>query len=577
MNGLRHTFIVGGLFIGGLLASSSFAQVELKNPASTKRIDHSISASKASSPSTTQPLEFQNIAAQAGLTRSFPNGGVNSKSYIVETTGSGIAFLDYDNDGFPDIFVVSGPGGSNRLYHNDQKGHFVDVTKEMGLTHSGWGQGVCVGDYDNDGFVDLFVTYWGQNVLYHNRQGHYFDDVTVQAGLAEDSLRYNTGCAFIDYNRDGYLDLFIANYLQFSFATAPKPGQNAYCWYRGMPVACGPRGFPLGKNLLYRNRGNGTFEDVSESSGIAAPACYSLGVVTGDFNNDGWPDIYVACDRTPSLLYINQRNGQFSEEGLFRGVALDDEGNALSGMGVASADYDGDGWLDLFRTNFSDERVSLYRNQGKGVFNETTLEAGLGNSTSYVGWGTGFIDVDNDTWPDLFWVSGHVYPEVDRLDTDVHYRDHAILYRNLGNGQFADVTSRAGPAFAERHSARGAAFADYDNDGSVEIVINNQNEPPSLLKLVQKPHGNWIIIRLEGTHSNRSAIGARLRLTTGTRVQMDEVRSGGSYLSQSDLRVRFGLGDATRIDRLEIDWPSGIHEVESKLPVNQVETFREPW
>jgi enediyne biosynthesis protein E4 len=523
-----------------------------------------------------RPLEFQNIAFQAGLSRSFPNGGTDSKTYIVETTGSGIAFLDFDNDGFLDIFVVSGPGGSNRLYRNDPKGHFIDVTEEMGLTHSGWGQGVCVGDYDNDGFVDLFVTYWGQNVLYHNRQGRYFDDVTIQAGLTQDSLRYNTGCAFVDYNRDGYLDLFVANYLRFDFATAPKPGQNPYCWYRGIPVACGPRGFPLGRNLLYRNRGNGTFEDVSESSGIAASVGYSLGVVTGDFDNDGWPDIYVACDRTPSLLYINQRNGKFSEEGLFRGVALDDEGNALSGMGVVSADYDGDGWLDLFRTNFSDERVSLYRNQGKGIFNETTLEAGLGSSTSYVGWGTGFIDVDNDTWPDLFWVSGHVYPEVDRLDTDVHYRDHAILYRNLGNGQFADVTSRAGPAFAERHSARGAAFGDYDNDGLVEIVINNQNEPPSLLKLAQRCYGNWIIIRLEGSHSNRSAIGARLRLTTGTRIQTDEVRSGGSYLSQGDLRVRFGLGDATTVERLEIDWPSGICEIKTNLPVNQVMSFREP-
>jgi hypothetical protein len=328
--------------------------------------------------------------------------------------------------------------------------------------------------------------------------------------------------------------------------------------------------------LLYRNRGDGTFEDVSKASGIASPAQnYSLGVVIGDFNNDGWPDIYVACDRTPSLLYINQHNGTFSEEALFRGVALDDQGNALSGMGVAAADYDGDGWIDVFRTDFSDERVSLYRNQGEGVFNETTLAAGLANSTRYVGWGTGFVDIDNDTWPDLFWVSGHVFPEVERLKTDVHYKDHAILYRNLGNGQFSDITSRAGPAFSERHSARGAAFGDFDNDGSVEIVVNNQNEPPSLLKLAGKPHGNWIIIRLEGTQSNRSAIGARLKLTTGTRVQTDEVRSGGSYLSQSDLRVRFGLGNAASIDRLEIDWPSGIREIKTSLPVNEVVSFRE--
>jgi hypothetical protein len=522
-------------------------------------------------------IDFQNIAAQAGLTRSFPNGGVDSKSYIVETTGSGIAFLDYDNDGFLDIFVVSGPGGSNRLYHNNQKGRFTDVTEEMGLTHSGWGQGVCAGDYNNDGFVDLFVTYWGQNVLYRNRGGHHFDDVTAQAGLSQDRVRYNTGCAFIDYNRDGHLDLFVSNYLEFTFAASPKPGENPYCWYRGMPVACGPRGLPFAANLLYRNRGDGTFEDVSKASGIASPdQNYSLGVITGDFNNDGWPDIYVACDRTPSLLYINDHNGHFSEEALLRGVALDEQGNALSGMGVAAADYDGNGKLDLFRTNFSDERVSLYRNQGDGVFNEATLAAGLAGSTQYVGWGAGFIDFDNDTWPDLFWVSGHIFPEVERLKTDIHYKDHALLFRNLGNGKFLDVTTKAGPAFAERHSARGAAFGDYDNDGSVEIAVNNQNEAPSLFKLVEKPRGNWIIVRLEGTRSNRSAIGARLTVTAGARVQMDEVRSGGSYLSQSDLRVRFGLGEAPRVDQLEIVWPSGTREVKTGLPVNQVLSFREP-
>lgn len=577
MNRLRHRFAVHALLIVCIQGSYSLTQNDSKTPAPSSEIGQKIRAPESNSHSPTEPLEFKDIAAQAGLTRSFPNGGIDSKTYILETTGSGIAFLDYDNDGFLDIFIVSGPGGSNRLYHNDQKGHFIDVTEEMGLSHSGWGQGVCVGDYDNDGFVDLFVTYWGQNVLYHNRQGRHFDDVTVHAGLIQDRQRYNTGCAFLDYDRDGYLDLFVANYLQFSFATAPAPGQNPYCWYRGMAVACGPRGLPFETNLLYRNRRNGTFEDVSKASGIAATAqSYSLGVVTGDFNNDGWPDIYVACDRTPSLLYINQHDGHFSEEAIIRGVGLDDQGNALSGMGVAAADYDGDGWLDLFRTNFSDERVSLYRNQGNGEFDETTLPAGLGTSTSYVGWGAGFIDVDNDTWPDIFWVSGHVFPEVDRLNTDVHYRDHAILYRNLGNGQFSNVTSRAGLAFAERHAARGAAFGDYDNDGSVEMVVNNQNEAPSLFKLMQNPRGNWIIIRLEGTHSNRSAIGARLRLTTGTRVQTDEVRSGGSYLSQSDLRVRFGLGNATSVDRLEIDWPSGLREVETKLSVNRVMSFREP-
>lgn len=520
---------------------------------------------------------FRNVAAEAGLTRIFPNGGVNSKTYIVETTGSGIAFLDYDNDGFQDLFVVSGPGGSNRLYHNDQKGHFIDVTEEMGLMHSGWGQGVCVGDYDNDGFVDLFVTYWGQNVLYRNVGGRYFEDVTAKAGLTQIGTRYNTGCAFVDFDRDGYLDLFVGNYLHFDFASTPKPGQNPYCWYRGLPVACGPRGLPFETNLLYRNQGNGTFVDVSSASGISKPdQNYSLGVVTGDFDNDGWPDIYVACDRTPSLLYINQHNGKFSEEALLRGTAFDANGNALSGMGVAAADYDRDGWLDIFRTDFSDEHVCLYHNRGQAVFDDMTLPAGLGESTSFVGWGTGFLDVDNDGLADLFWATGHIYPEVEQLKTDIHYRDHAILYRNLGGGKFTDITGLAGPAFKERHSARGVAFADYDNDGAVEIAVNNQNEAPSLFKLSNNPPGSWVILRLEGTRSNRSAIGARVRVTTGNQVQTGEVRSGGSYLSQNDLRLHFGLGKSTIIDRLEIDWPSGTKEFKTGLPINRVLTIREP-
>jgi len=520
--------------------------------------------------------DYRNIAKEVGLNHSFPNGGVESKTYIIETTGSGVAFLDYDNDGFPDLFVVSGPGDTNRLYHNDQKGHFVDVTDEVGLVHSGWGQGACIGDYDNDGFVDLFVTYWGQNILYQNQQGRGFKDVTAQVGLIQDRPRYNSGCAFLDYDRDGYLDLFVANYLQFSFASSPTPGQNPYCWYRTMRVACGPRGMPFETNVLYRNRRNKGFENVSKAAGIeTAHQNYSLGVVTGDFNNDGWPDIYVACDRTSSLLYVNQRNGQFSEEGLLRGVALDEAGNALSGMGVASHDYDGDGFLDLFRTNFSDERVSLYHNRGKGVFDEMTIPAGLGGSTSFVGWGAGFIDFDNDTWGDIVWVSGHIFPEVERLMTDVHFKDHALLYRNLGGGTFENISALAGPAFSERHSARGAAFGDYDNDGSVEIVINNQNESPSVFKASRKAPANWVILCLEGTQSNRSAIGTRVRLTTGKRIQTDEVRSGGSYLSQNDLRLRFGLAEATTIDRLDIEWPSGSRETYTALPTNQVLTFRE--
>ena len=520
--------------------------------------------------------EFRNVARESGLVHTFPNGGAEAKKYIVETTGSGAAFVDYDNDGLPDIFLVSGPGGTNRMYHNEGGGRFADVTEKLGLRRDGWGQGVCAGDFDNDGFIDLFVTYWGANVLYRNVGGKRFEDVTAHAHLTQDRVRYNTGCAFLDYNNDGHLDLFVANYLKFDFNSAPKPGENAYCFYRGLPVACGPRGLPFDRNILYRNNGDGTFSDVSAVSGIAAPdRNYSLGVVTGDFNGDGKTDIYVACDRTPSILYINRGDGTFRDEALLRGAALDDNGNSLSGMGVAAADFDGNGWPGIFRSNFSDERETLYRNRGAGEFDDATVAASLGHNTRFVGWGCGFFDFDNDGWSDLLLVNGHVFPEVERLHSDIHYRERAILYRNLGNGKFADVSESAGPGILERHSSRGAAFADYDNDGAVEAVVNNQNETPSLLRQAAKPSGNWILLRLVGVRSNRSAIGARVRLSAGGRTQTGEVRGGGSYLSQNDLRLHFGLGRATLVDRIDILWPSGLRQVATSVPVNRVIEIRE--
>ncbi len=521
-------------------------------------------------------VDFRNVARHSGLTASIPNGGAQSKKYIVETTGSGAAFLDYDNDGLLDIFLVSGPGGSNKLYHNLGNGKFADVTKAMGLEHTGWGQGVCAGDFDNDGYIDLFVTYWGANVLYRNRSGHGFEDVTAKAGLLQDRVRYNTGCAFLDYNNDGHLDLFVANYLKFDFASAPKPGENSYCWYRDLPVACGPRGLAFDRNILYRNRGDGTFEDVSEKSGIAGPARnYSLSVLTGDFNHDGLTDIYVACDRTPSILYINRGDGTFRDEALARGAALDDNGKALSGMGVAASDYDGDGWADIFRSNFSDERETLYRNRGNAEFDDVTVAAGMALNTRFVGWGCGFLDLDDDGRKGLLLVNGHAFPEVDRLGIDVHFKDRAILYRNSGSGKFVDISESSGAGILEKHSSRGAAFGDYDNDGALEVLVNNQNEPPSLLKQAAKPAGNWVLLNLQGVKSNRSAIGARVRVRAGDLVQSDEVRSGGSYLSQNDLRLHFGVGKARRIDRVEIDWPSGAHQVETGLEVNRVIAIRE--
>jgi enediyne biosynthesis protein E4 len=518
--------------------------------------------------------QFRNVAREAGLTQSIPNGGDGAKQFIIETTGSGVAFIDYDNDGLLDIFLVSGAGSSSRMYHNEGKGKFRDMTAELGLQHSGWGQGVCAGDFDNDGYTDLFVTYWGQNILYRNAAGRRFEDVTAQAHLTQDRTRYNTGCAFIDYDNDGKLDLFVANYLKFDFATTPKPGANPYCFYRDIPVACGPRGLPFERNILYHNE-NGVFRDVSDESGIAKPdANYSLGVITGDFNGDGLTDIYVACDRTPSILYINQGNGKFADEALLRGAALDENGKALSGMGVAAADYRLEGALSIFRTNFSDEFETLYRNLGKGEFEDASLDAGLGRNTRFVGWGCGFFDFDNDGWPDLLLVNGHVFPEVDRLKIDIHYRQRAILYHNK-RGRFTDISEAAGSGILQRHSSRGAAFGDYDNDGSVEVVINNQNEPPSLLHLTTGPAGNWIMLKLEGVTSNRSAIGARVRLTAGALTQTAEVHSGGSYLSQSDLRLHFGLGAATKVDRVEIIWPGGKRQVETELAAGRVVTIRE--
>ena len=524
-----------------------------------------------------QAPQFRDIAAEAGLTHAFPNGGDKTKEYIIETTGSGVAFIDYDNDGYVDIFVVSGQGGTNRMYHNGGNGHFTDVTAQLGLTSSGWGQGVCAGDYDNDGYTDLFVTYWGQNRLYRNLGGKRFEDVTAKVHLTQDRTRYNTGCAFLDYDGDGHLDLFVANYLKFDFATTPKPGANPYCFYRGMAVNCGPRGLPFDTNLLYHNRGDGTFEDVSERSGIAkVTGHYALGVLAVDLNDDGRPDIYVACDQTPSLLFINQGDGTFVEEGVPRGVAYDENGRSQSGMGITSDDYDGDGRIDIFRTNFSDERETLYHNTGDGQFDDVTVAAGLGHNTRFVGWGCAFFDFDNDGWKDLLLVSGHVFPEIVRQGTDIHFRDRAILYHNTSKGTFQDISTEAGGAIVSRHSARGLATGDIDNDGTLEVLVNNQNEPPSLWKQAGRAAGHWLLISLSGSKSNRSAIGARVMVSAAGRVQTDELHSGVIYLSQNVMRLHFGLGSAARADSITVRWPSGEKTVLKDVAADRVVTIRQP-
>ena len=517
-------------------------------------------------------IHYVDIADEAGLQHVFPNGGDRSKTWILETTGSGAAFLDYNADGLPDAFVVSGESGTNRLYQNQGDRRFEDVTERVGLQSEGWGQGACVGDVDNDGFADLFVTYWGENRLYRNQSGKAFERLPVP-----DSGSYSTGCAFLDADNDGDLDLFIANYLEFDFELTPKPGENPYCFYRNIPVACGPRGLPFARNEFLRNDGGGSFTDISDASGIAAPSRnYSLGAVSGDFNGDGWTDIYVACDRTPSILYINQGDGTFADEAVLRGAAFDENGEALSGMGVAAGDVDGDGHDDIFRTNFSDERSTLYTNRGEGDFDDSTIHYGLGVNTRFVGWGCGFLDADNDGWRDVLLVNGHVFPEVDTLeDSDLSYREPPVLYRSLLGERFEDISIGAGPGIQQERTARGLALADIDNDGRVEVLINSQNERPALLAQQGSATGNWIVLHLEGSVSNRSAIGAKVRAKGNTKTQRGEVRGGGSYLSQHDFRLHFGLGSDTEVD-VDLWWPSGIEQRLEGLAAGQVHKIREP-
>ena len=532
------------------------------------------------------PLGYSllDVAADAHLDFLHVCGGDKSKKYILETTGSGVAFFDYDNDGWLDIFLVNGSTlqgtaaethlapdtHSNRLFHNNRDGTFTDVTAKAGLTRTGWGQGVCIGDYDNDGFDDLFVTYWGEDVLYHNNGDGTFTEVGRKAGVAGEAARWSTGCAFVDYDRDGKLDLFVTHYVNFSLPNALDPGSNPYCMFKGLPVNCGPRGLIPESSTLYRNNGDGTFTDVSARAGISKHGnTYGLGVLVADFDNDGWPDIYVASDTSASLMFLNNRDGTFREEGLIRGVAFSDNGMGQAGMGVDAADYDRDGWLDILKTNFSDEGVDLFHNEGEATFTNVAGAAGLGNETHYVSWGCGFFDPDNDGWQDLLYVSGHVYPELERIHANTDYREPRALYRNRGNGTYEEVSQLAGPAITTPSTGRGCAFGDFNNDGRVDVVINNQNARASLLKVTGQNDNHWINIKLAGVKSNRSAIGARLKCVAGASSQIAEVRSGGSYLSQNDLRIHFGLGDKTAVDLLEIHWPSGTVDRLRNLAANQ--------
>jgi enediyne biosynthesis protein E4 len=530
-------------------------------------------------------ISFVNVAHEAGLHAKTIFGGEHKNKYLLETTGCGVAFYDYDNDGWLDIFLVNGtrlegfPAGSeptSHLFRNNRDGTFTDVTAKAGVAHSGWGQGVCIGDYDNDGWEDLFVTYFGKNVLYHNNGDGTFTDVSEKAGVAGKGTRWNTGCAFLDYDRDGHLDLFVANYIDLDLATAPLP-ESGPCLYKSVMVACGPPGLKGGKNILYHNNGDGTFTDVSETTGILrANGTYGLGVLTADLDNDGWPDIYVANDSTASALYQNKRNGKFEDIAIEAGCALSPDGKPQAGMGISAADYDLDGNLDLVKTNFAGDTPSLYHNQGGASFEDLTFSAGLGAHTQFLGWGCGFFDMDNDGWADILICNGHVYPEVEQLKTEAGYAQRKLVYQNLRNGHFADISFQLGPGISEPSPSRGAAFGDFDNDGDIDVVVNTVNDYPQLLRCDSKLQNNWIKVRTLGTKSNRSGIGARLLCVTQVpgepkpHRQIDEVRSGGGYFSQNDLRVHFGLGQATKVDVLEVHWPSGQIDTLKEIKANQL-------
>jgi hypothetical protein len=555
-----------------LLGAASWSQTQAR----TTKTKPTASASKH-----TYRPRYEDFAAQAGLTAETVIGGVETKKYFLETVGGGVALLDYDNDGWLDIFLVNGsrledfPAGhqpTNHLYRNNRNGTFSDVTKAAGLVRSGWGQGVCVGDYNNDGREDLFVTYYGKNVLYRNNGDGTFSDVTAATGLLQPLPRFNAGCTFLDYDRDGFLDLFVANSVTYEDAARVPPD----CNYKGVKVNCGPLGLRGSKNFLYHNRGDGTFEDVSEKSGVRSTgAYYSWTPCAFDFDDDGWPDVYVTNDSTPSYLYHNQRDGTFADVGRDAGVAYTLDGFAQGSMGVTVGDYNGDGRLDLFRTNFIDDTPTLFENLGGGFFQDMTFPAGIGVNTRFLGWGPSFLDFDNDGWPDLLYVTGHAYPEIMQEKLDDEFETRKVVYRNLGDGRFEDISLQSGPGILLKRSSRGAAFGDIFNTGQIDVVINNMNASPTLLRNVAPSPNHWFLVRLIGQKTNRAAIGSRVRLSAGSLHEVQEVLSGCGFCSQNDFRLHFGLGKAEKVDRLEVHWLGGTVETYQDLPANRLVTVVE--
>jgi hypothetical protein len=521
-------------------------------------------------------LRFTEISQQAGI--KFRHVFSPEKKYIAESMGGGVALFDYDNDGYLDIYFVnsltvdlakSRQRTSSALYHNNGGNGFTDVTSKSGLGDIGFGMGVAVGDYNNDGLEDLYVTCLGPNHLFKNNGKGSFTDVTVKAGVGDP--RWSTGAAFVDYDKDGKVDLFVSNYVDFDFNHLPEFGVGRTCQFKGVPVQCGPRGLPGAGDSLYHNNGDGTFSDVSRKAGVADPnGYYGLGVICSDFDEDGFVDIFVANDSTPNFFYHNNGDGTFKEIAFTSGTAVNESGSEQGSMGVTLGDYDHDGRLDLFITNFDDEYNILYHNDGQNSFTDVSFKSKVGEiSLAYVGWGTQFFDYDNDGWVDLFVANGHIYPQRG------HYRQREFLHHNNQDGTFSEVAAQTGSALMEERVGRGAAFGDIDNDGDVDMVVADLDGGPQLLRNDGGNANNSILVKTVGVKNNRDGIGARVKIVSGDMTQIDEVRSGGSYLSQSDFRLHFGLQKRTRVDLMEVRWPNGAIERIANVSANKILTIKE--